>query len=102
MKELFRQEGKNVTKEIAHSLGLLTKHGTKEVPSLGGVILFGVNRLKQFPEAIIRCARFLGSERVDIHDQVDIEIYLPLALNEAIKFIQRNTRQSSVIKDLKN
>ena len=79
---------------------MLTHQGNKETPSFGGIILFGTNRLKAFPEAIIRCARFAGNERDEIIDQADIDIYLPLALEEAIKFIQRNTALSSEIKEL--
>jgi ATP-dependent DNA helicase RecG len=100
IKELFQREQKNITEHSAENLGLITQHGNKEVPTYGGIILFGINRRKLFPEAIIRCARFQGNERNIIIDQADIEIYPPLALEEAIKFIQRNTALRSEIKTL--
>ncbi len=100
IKELFNRVKKKITPTSARSLGLLTDHENKEVPSLGAVILFGTNRLKLFPEAIIRCSRFIGIDRDEALDRADIDIYLPLALEEAIKFVQRNTSVRSEIKRL--
>ena len=100
IKSLFHRVNKKITMHNAESMGLIKQHGTKEYPTYGGIILFGIKRLALFPEAIIRCARFLGNERDVILDQADIEIYLPLALEEAIKFIQRNTSLRSEIKGL--
>lgn len=100
IENLFKNINKKITKNNAESLGLLVNKGKKELPSFGGIILFGKNRLKIFPDAIIRCARFLGTDKENILDQADIDIYLPLALEEAIKFIQRNTRLSAEITEL--
>jgi ATP-dependent DNA helicase RecG len=100
IKELFQRVDKKITMHNAESLGLITQQGTKEVPSFGGIILFGTNRLKLFPEAIIRCVRFMADDRDVIIDKTDIEIYLPFALEEAIKFVQRNTSLSAEIKTL--
>ena len=100
IQKLFAQVDKKITTHNAQSIGLLTQQGNKEFPSFGGIILFGINRLKLFPEAIIRCVRFAGNERDSIIDQANIEIYLPFAIEEAIKFIQRNTHLRSEIKSL--
>ncbi len=101
MKDLFHRHHKDITPHNARGMGLTTTYGTKVVPSFGGMILFGINRTKLFPEAIIRCARFLGFDKgASILDQATIESYLPLALEEALKFIQRNTRLGAEIKGL--
>jgi ATP-dependent DNA helicase RecG len=100
IKTLFQRVDKKITMHNAQSIGLIKQQGTKEYPSYGGIVLFGINRLALFPEAIIRCARFLGDDKDTLLDRADIEIYLPLALEEAIKFIQRNTSLSSEIKEL--
>ncbi len=100
IKTLFNNEHKKVTIHKARSMGLIVQQGTKEYPSFGGIILFGINRLALFPEAIIRCARFLGNDKDTIIDQANISIYLPLALEEALNFIQRNTSLRSEIKKL--
>lgn len=96
--ELFKQANKKVTNKSAHSIGLLTDHGSKEFPTHGAVILFGINRLKNFPDALIRCVRFIGDHK-EILDQITIDTYLPLAIEEAIKFVRRNTSMRGVLKD---
>lgn len=101
IKKLFQQVHKKITINNAQSIGLITQQGTKEYPSYGGIILFGRKRLALFPEAMIRCARFLGDDKTNLLDHANIEVYLPLALDEAIKFIQRNTRLGSEIKELR-
>ena len=98
--KLFIDTNKKITTHSAQSIGLITQHGTRDLPSLGGIILFGKNRLKLFPEAIIRCARFLGNDKETILDQADIEVFLPFAIEEAIRFVQRNTRLGAEIKTL--
>ena len=100
IKKLFQRVDKKITMSNAQSIGLITQQGVKEYPTYGGIILFGFNRRMLFPEAIIRCARFLGDDKNTIIDHADIEIYLPLALEEAIKFVQRNTSLSAEIKGL--
>jgi len=100
VKNLFSDVHKKFTVAQAQSLGFITKHGSKECPSAGAVILFGKDRLRLFPQARIRCARFLGIEKRELLDQLDIEVYLPLALEEVIKFVRRNTRMRFEIKDL--
>lgn len=99
---LFKTVHKTITSNSAQSIGLLTQHGSKIVPTNGGMILFGKDRLKAFPEAIIRCVRFLGFDKsAEVLDQADFIIYLPLALEEAIKFVRKNTRLGAKIGELR-
>ena len=97
----FHQVHKKVTMPIAESLGLVVKNGSTELPSYGGILLFGKDRLTLFPEAIIRCARFLGNTRVQFLDAADFKNYLASAMEDSIKFIQRNTHLRFKIKTLK-
>lgn len=100
MEKLFKKVRRSITPQNAESIGLLTKHAQKTLPSNGGMILFGKDRLKKFPDAMIRCARFLGNDRVTILDHVDSESYLPLAIEEAFNFIRRNTSMRAEIEGL--
>ncbi|HEX4068673.1 MAG TPA: DeoR family transcriptional regulator [Candidatus Babeliales bacterium] len=59
------------------------------------------NQCSLLSKATIRCARFLGNDKANLLDRVNIEVYLPSAIEEAIKFIQRNTRLSSEITGLR-
>ena len=101
IQSLYKEVNKKMTPESAESIGLITQYNNKEYPSYGAIILFGSDRLKLFPEAKIRCARFLGNDRITILDRLDIETYLPIALDEALKFIRRNTSMGAKIGDLR-
>jgi predicted HTH transcriptional regulator len=78
-------------------LGIETSSSGKKYPSKGGVLLFGSNRLKLFPDALVRCARFGRSTREKILDHLDINAPLPLAVNPIITFIERNTSKEARI-----
>lgn len=97
IKNLFHEVGKNFTMRKAEALELLVTHAEQSSPSFGGIILFGLNRLKIFPDAIIRCTRFIGINKAKVLDHLDITSYPVLALNEAINFIERNTSKSAKI-----
>ncbi len=90
--ELFLANGKKLTKAKAHNLGITVDQGNSILPSNGGVLLFGKDRFAYFPASIIRCARFGGTDKEDIIDELEIDAYLPLAIDPALKFVQRNTR----------
>ena len=90
MKEVFEWVGKRPTAQAIENLGVETSRSGKKYPSNGGVLLFGINRVQLFPDSIIRCARFAGSTREKILDQIDIISPLPLATDHIIAFIERN------------
>jgi ATP-dependent DNA helicase RecG len=90
IKDVFEWVGKRPTAQVLENLGIETSSSGKKYPSNGGVILFGSNRLQLFPDSLIRCARFAGSNREKILDQTDINLPLPLAADLIIAFIERN------------
>lgn len=91
IEQAFKNARRKITPVNAADLDLLVKYGTKEVPSRGGIILFGTNRLNLFPDAIIRCVRFYGTSKARVIDHRDITAYPVDALEEAIAFVERNT-----------
>lgn len=90
MKNVFEWVGKRPTAQALENLGVETSRSGKKHPSNGGILLFSVNRLKFFPDSLVRCARFAGSNREKILDQIDIDSPLPLAADHIITFIERN------------
>ncbi len=54
---------RQLTRRELHSLQLTTHHQGREVPTVGGVLLFGINRLKHFPDAYLRAGCFRGEEK---------------------------------------
>lgn len=95
--EYFSQVSRKLPYPKRRSLALLVNQGGREFPSRGAVLLFGKRRDLIFPDAIIRCARFRGKDMAYFIDQLEINEYLPRAVDSAITFIERHTDQASEI-----
>jgi predicted HTH transcriptional regulator len=79
------------------TLGLLRQHQGRRVPTAGGILLFGRERLARFPDAYLQAGRFAGTNRADLMDRADLAAPLPLAIDQAIGFVERNTRLGMMI-----
>lgn len=101
IKDAFSSVKKQPTKKTLDSTGIFSDHIGKSIPTNGGVILFGSNRLDLFPDAIIRCARFKGTTKEKILDSQDFTSYPSLVLQQVLTFIERNTKTESIIGKLK-
>lgn len=97
IKTVFNRLSKRPNTQMLESLGIITRHVGKLCPTNGGVLLFGSNRVSCFPDSIIRCARFSGTKKEHILDQIDIEVALPFAVDHVISFIERNIRKGAKI-----
>ena len=99
IRRYFAAIGRTVSQAHLESLGVFVSQAGRFAPSHGGLILFGRDAPRQrlFPEARVSCARFRGVERVDFLDRLDIESTVLEALEEAPKFIRRNTRLAARI-----
>jgi ATP-dependent DNA helicase RecG len=60
--------------------------------------LFGKQRDKLFPDPLIRLIRFEGSTKTTAIDHLDIKSALPIAIDESLAFIRRNTSMKAVIR----
>ncbi len=96
-KQLFHKESKTFDKNIAESIQLIVKFQSDYYPSNGAILLFGKNRRLFFSNAIVQCGLFLGQSKSNILDQQEIDSPLPIALNQILTFIQRNTQIRSEI-----
>ncbi|HEY4831496.1 MAG TPA: ATP-binding protein [Waddliaceae bacterium] len=97
IEKAFTVVRKHPTKKHLEALNVLTEHLGKSITTNGGALLFGLNRVALYPDALIRCARFKGLTKEKIIDNVEITSSLPLAVEETITFIEKNTRTESVI-----
>lgn len=95
----FAAIGRAASQSYLESLGVLVAQAGRLTPSYGGLILFGRDAPRQrlFPDARVSCARFRGADRVDFLDRLDIDGTVLDALEEAPKFIRRNTRLAARI-----
>jgi len=85
----------------AETLRLLTHHQGRLVPTVGGVLLFGSDRERYFPDAWIQCGRFRGTNKAAILDQLDVSDHLPLALEKVFEFVKKYAMQSAEFGDLR-
>jgi predicted HTH transcriptional regulator len=91
MEASFLAVDKRITKNKVQSIGICTTLAGSEKPSHGGILLFGKDRLRIFPDAIIRCVRFSGVTKEESIDHIEINRHLPDAIDDVLYFIKKNT-----------
>lgn len=79
------------------SLGILIQNAGRAVPTVGGLILFGRDRLARLPDAWIQAGRFGGTDRSHLADRAELHDYPVRALDAAIGFVERTTRLGAEI-----
>lgn len=79
------------------TLRLLTEYQGKSVPTIGGILLFGTERLKQFPDAWIQAGRFAGTDKSKLVDHIDLQMHLVDGIYAAAAFIEKHTRTGTDI-----
>jgi len=90
--------GERRTDAKLRSLGVITDHGGRLVPTRAGILLFGKERWLHFPDAQIRCARFRGTTKSHpTARSAESEGTILDGIKEAIDFLERNTDPIPVI-----
>lgn len=72
------------------TLGMTTKYRGKSVPTVGGILLFGMDRKTRFPDAYLQVGRFSGKDRTRILDTADIRAHLPGLVDQAVAFLRKH------------
>jgi predicted HTH transcriptional regulator len=99
--ESFPKRGR-LTKADLQTLRLLTSHGRRLVPTVGGLLLFGLQLERRFPDAWIQCGRFKGINKAELTDTVECRGMLQKSLEAAYEFIKRHAMQGVAIDGLKH
>ena len=73
------------------TLRLVTTHQGRKVPTIGGMLLFGKDRARHFPDAWIQAGRFQGMGKARISDHIEIRTYPAHAVDAAIAFVHKHT-----------
>jgi len=76
------------------TLRLLSSHQGKSVPTVGGVLLFGKERERYFPEAFIQAGRFSGTDKARVLDHIEIRAYPVQGIEAAIEFVHKHALHS--------
>ena len=85
-------EHRTLRRKDLETLGLVRRLQGRTVPTAGGILLFGRERLARFPDAHIQAGRFAGTDRTDLVDRADLTDYPVQAIEQAAGFVARNTR----------
>jgi len=72
------------------TLRLVTQHQGRKVPTVGGMILFGKERERHFPDAWIQAGRFAGTDKSRILDRAEFRAIPVRGVEEAIAFVQKH------------
>jgi predicted HTH transcriptional regulator len=78
-------------------LRLLTVHQGRRVPTVGGMLLFGHDRERHFPDAWIQAGRFGGGDKSRIVDRTEIHSLPVRAIEEAIGFVEKHLLRGAEI-----
>jgi len=79
------------------TLRLVTDHQGRKVPTVGGMILFGTDRERHFPDAWIQAGRFQGTDKSRIVDRVEVRTLPVRAIEEAIAFVHKHALHGAEI-----
>jgi ATP-dependent DNA helicase RecG len=84
-----------VDARMLQSLRILVADQGRIVPSQGGVLLYGLDRRQHFDDAWIQCGRFIGNDKSDIFDHIDIQDPLPKAVDEIMLFLKKHAMRGA-------
>jgi len=79
------------------TLHVVTSYQGRKVPTVGGMLLFGRDRLHRFPDAWIQAGRFDGTDKATIRDHADLRMPLVAAIEAAVSFVEKHALHGAVI-----
>jgi ATP-dependent DNA helicase RecG len=82
------------------TLRLVTRYQKRKVPTVGGILLFGRDRSRYFPDAWIQAGRFDGKDKSHIVDQLEIRSHPVDAIQAAIDFVKKHSLHGAAIREV--
>ncbi len=67
--------GRRLRRQDLAALGLVSRQHGRTVPTVGGLLLLGRERLSRYPDAWIQVGRFAGTDRTELIDRADLTDY---------------------------
>ena len=90
--ELFAEQ-RQLTRRDLKTLRLVIDYQGTPVPTVAGILLFGKNREKHFPDAWMQCGRFKGENKSDILDHQESHRIPALAIEDGYDFIKKHAEK---------
>jgi len=84
------------------TLRLTTVYQGRKVPTAGGVVLFGTDRLRHFPDAWIQVGRFSGTDRSTIADHAELRGPLLQGVDATLAFVEQHSTRGLEIGRLRS
>lgn len=81
--------------QALRTLKLVTLYQDQMVPTKGAVLLFGKERGLHFSDAWVQCGRFIGTDKAQIFDHVDIREHLPTAVDSVMMFLKKHAMRGA-------
>lgn len=77
------------------TLKLLCREQGRQVPTKGAVLLFGKERTAHFPDVWVQCGRFIGRDKTDIFDHMELDEPLPQAVESIQLFLKKHAMRGA-------
>ncbi|HCJ11628.1 MAG: hypothetical protein A2Y14_00600 [Verrucomicrobia bacterium GWF2_51_19] len=90
VERFFEDEHDFSSEHYLESLRIVRRYQGKLVPTIGGMLLFGKDKAKLFPDAWVQCGLFSGITKANLLATEEFFENLPIALEKAFDFIQRH------------
>jgi ATP-dependent DNA helicase RecG len=97
--ELFAKY-RELKKADLETLHLVIRYQGRIVPTVGGMLLFGKEREKYFPDAWVQVGRFFGKNKIHIMDTREFHDSPIIAIYEAIEFVKKHSLQAIEINEV--
>ena len=94
LENLFQDQRDFGEREL-HTLRLLTNEQGRQVPTKGAILLVGKDRERHFPDAWVQCGRFVGRDKADIFDHIELHDPLPLAVESIMLFLKKHAMRGA-------
>ncbi len=83
------------------TLRLLKNEQGRLVPTKGAVLLFGKERERHFPDAWVQCGRFIGRDKADIFDHMELHDHLPQAVDSIMLFLKKHAMRGADFSEIR-
>ena len=77
------------------TLRLLRDEQGRLAPTKGAVLLFGKERAEHFPDAWVQCGRFIGRDKAEIFDHIELHDHLPQAVDSILLFLKKHAMRGA-------
>jgi len=97
---LFRGQ-RDMSESDLFTLRLLISEQGRMVPTKGAVLLFGKERDRHFPDAWVQCGRFIGKDKTDIFDHIELYGYLPQVVDDIMLFLKKHAMRGADFSEIR-